>query len=78
MLWNPNIHYRVDESHVSILSQINPDHDRPSYSLKILFNILLPYDIIQEHFAMSHALPYSETVFRDGRQYSDHRNSNLQ
>lgn len=75
-----NVHYRIDESRlfVPILNQIIPVHDQSSDSLKIRFNIFFQYDIIQRHFEMSHASSYSETVFRDVRQYNDRRSSNLQ
>jgi hypothetical protein len=43
-LWNPKVHYRVHNNLplVPIVRQINPVHILTGYSVKILFNIILP------------------------------------
>jgi hypothetical protein len=44
ILWQPKVHYRVQNSPslLLVLSQINPAHVLASYLLKVHFNIIVP------------------------------------
>jgi hypothetical protein len=64
LLWNSKVHCRVPKSPQTahMLSQMNPVHILPHYSLKIHFNIILPPTPMYSEWSLPFRLSYHDSV----------------